>query len=68
MNFSLYRHPKHSSRPSFLEIVKTLSAQSDDLLKWVEGDTKGLDEQALLLGAPLDVSRNMFPELRSIYT
>ena len=65
--FVVHRHPEHSSRPSFLVLLKELSKSPDDLLSWPEADTSGLDQQARTLGAPLEAGRNLYPELRGIY-
>lgn len=59
------RHPEHSSRPTFLSLLKTLSGGSGELLASRERDE--LPAQAMTLGAPLEAGRNLYPELQRSY-
>ncbi|CAI7999048.1 Ephrin type-A receptor 5, partial [Geodia barretti] len=44
-------HPEHSCRPSFLNLLKTLSRGSSELLAWDGSLEAGLDKT---VGAPLE--------------
>ena len=59
----------HSSRPTFLSLLKTLSGITSEVMAWGdqgEGDNEvvGL---ARTLGAPLDSGRNLYLELQHAY-
>ena len=56
------RHPEHSCRPSFLNLLKTLSRE---LLAWDGSLEAGLDKT---VGAPLEAGKNLFLELQLSYT
>ena len=67
----IYRHPQHSSRPTFLSLLKTLSGPTAELLGGGEGEREGeggcMAGQAMVLGAPLEAGRNLYPELQHTY-
>ena len=63
---SLHRHPDRASRPSFAQMVETLSQPHFDLLMWREADTK-LHPQVMVVGAPLEAAENLYPELQKSY-
>ena len=65
---AIYRHPEHSCRPTFLNLLKTLSRGSSELLAWSKGDGSleaGLDKT---VGAPLEAGKNLYLELQLSYT
>ena len=60
------RHPEKSSRPSFPQVVETLSEPDFELLCWTEEDLK-VHPQAAVLGAPLEAGKDLYPELQKAY-
>ena len=65
LSLSIYRHQQSNSRPSFTDLVTTLSNGSG-LLNWSESD-KQTHKQATLLGASLDTAENLYIDLQLIY-
>ena len=62
----LIRNADKPSRPDFAELVRALSSPVTDLLSWSEEDMR-VHPQAAVLGAPLEVGKDLYPELREIY-
>ncbi|CAI7999050.1 Ephrin type-A receptor 8 (Fragment) [Geodia barretti] len=60
-------HPEHSSRPSFLSLLKTLASSPSQLLSWSHEDTWGAGD-AIILGASLQTGKQLYPELQLTYT
>ena len=60
------RNTEKASRPAFAEIVQTLSSPVPDLLNWTEED-KRVHPQAVVLGAPLEAGKDLYPELQETY-
>ena len=59
------RHPEASSRPTFADLQQVLS-DTDNLLSWSKEDTK-VHPQAVVLGAPLDTGKDLYPEVQLTY-
>ena len=62
----LTRNADKQSRPDFAELVHALSSPVADLLSWSEEDMR-IHPQARVLGAPLEASKNLYPELQGTY-
>ena len=62
----LIRNADRSSRPDFTELVNALSSPVTDLLSWSEEDMR-VHPQAVVLGAPLEAGKDLFPELQGTY-
>lgn len=61
------RHPEAPKRPQFAHLLQTLSRPEYELLNIpTEEVDKGLP-QATILGAPLEVSKNIFTDLQNLY-
>ena len=61
------RHPETASRPSFPQVVETLSEPDFELLSWKEEDLT-VHPHAAVLGAPLEAGNELYPELQKAYT
>ena len=55
------------SRPDFAELVHALSSPVTELLSWSEENVR-VHPQAAVLGAPLEASKDLYPELQRTYT
>jgi len=62
----IHRNTDKASRPTFAELVQTLSSPVTDLLSWTEEDTR-IHPQAAVLGAPLEAGKYLYPELQETY-
>ena len=60
------RHPQASSRPTFSQLLQALCQPEAELLGWSEEDTS-VHLQAVVLGAPLEAGKDLYPELQEIY-
>ena len=60
------RHPQASSRPTFSQLLQALCQPETELLSWSEEDLR-VHPQAAVLGAPLEASKDLYPELQEIY-
>ena len=63
----LHRHPDRSSRPTFPQLVEMLSRADFELFVWEEEDLRNSDPQVKLIGAPLELAKNLYHELQSAY-
>ena len=63
----LHRHPDRSSRPTFPQLVEMLSRADFELFVWEEEDLRNSDPQVKLIGAPLEVAKNLYHELQRVY-
>ena len=61
------RHPTTSDRPTSTSIVQSLTRSDSTLLKWVESDKPADNPPAMQLGAPLEVSRDLYGNLQKTY-
>ena len=61
------RKPESSRRPTFPQLVEMLSRADFELFAWEEEDLMNIDPQVKVIGAPLEVAQNLFPELQSSY-
>ena len=62
----IHRNAEKASRPTFAELVQTLSSPVIDLLSWTEEDTR-IHPQAAVLGAPLEAGKDLYPKLQETY-
>ena len=60
------RHPDKLHRPSFTQLLQELSQSESDLLAWSEEDLS-VHSQAAVLGAPLEVAKDLYTELQNTY-
>ena len=63
----LHRHPDRSSRPTFPQLVEMLSRPDFELFVWEEEDLRNSDPQVKLIGAPLELAKNLYHELQRVY-
>ena len=63
-----FRKPESARRPKFSQLVEMLSRADFELFAWEEDDTKTSDPQVKVIGAPLDVARNLYQELQRSYS
>ena len=62
-----FRQPESSLRPTFPQLVELLSRTDFELFVWEEEDLIGSDPQVKMIGAPLEVAKNLYPELQRSY-
>ncbi len=62
----IHRHPETRSRPSFSDLLQSLSRPETELLSWTEEDTK-THPQATVLGGPLDAGTGLYTDLQIVY-
>ena len=62
-----FRKPESARRPKFSQLVEMLSRADFELFTWEEDDTKTSDPRVKVIGAPLDVARNLYQELQRSY-
>ena len=60
------RHPQASSRPTFSQLLQALCQPEIELLSWSEEDMR-VHPQAVVLGAPLESGKDLYPELQRMY-
>ena len=60
------RHPEMFSRPSFPQVVETLSEPNFELLSWTEEDVT-VHPQAAVLATPLEAGKDLYPGLQEAY-
>ena len=65
--YTYYRHRDHSHRPAFSQLVELLSRTDFELFAWNDEDLIDCDPQVKVIGAPLDVAKNLYPELQRSY-
>ena len=64
----LHRHPDCSSRPTFPQLVEMLSRADFELFVWEEEeDLRNSDPQVKLIGAPLEVAKDLYHQLQRMY-
>ena len=63
----IHRNREYSRRPTFPQLVELLSRTDFELLVWEEEDLIGSDPQVKVIGAPLEVAKNLYPELQRSY-
>lgn len=61
------RHPNSKSRPQFGQINKILAKDARHLLAWSDEDKQIAGEDGMKLGAPLQSSNTLYPDLQSVY-
>lgn len=62
-----YRSPKPSGRPTFTQVVQTLSQPPSLLLHWAEEDRQS-HPQASCLGAVMEAGKDLFPDLQMMHS
>ena len=62
------RHPDPRSRPLFGQITKLLAGNVNYLLGWSDEDKQVAGEGGMKLGAPLECSKSLYPDLRCTYS
>ena len=67
-NISYNRHPDPRSRPQFGQITKLLAGNGSYLLGWSDDDKQVAGEYGMKLGAPLECSRDLYPDLQCTYS
>ena len=60
------RNADKPSRPDFTEVVHALFSPVTDLLSWSEKDMR-VHQQAAVLGATLEVGKDLYLELQETY-
>ena len=60
------RHTDKLCRPSFTQLLQELSQPESDLLAWSEEDLS-VHSQAAVLGAPLEVAKDLYTGLQNTY-
>ena len=60
----IHRNRECSRRPTFPQLVEMLSRTD---FVWEEEDLIGSDPQVKVIGAPLEVAKNLYPELQGSY-
>ena len=60
------RHAEKSCRPTFTRLLQALSSPVTDLLRLSEEDAR-VHPQSAVLGAPLETSKDVYPELQGTY-
>ena len=68
VNHITNRQPESSRRPTFPQLVEMLSRAEFELFAWEEEDLMDCDPNVKLIGAPLEVAQNLYPELQESYT
>ena len=62
------RQPDSALRPTFPQLVELLSRTDFELFAWDDEDLIDCDPQLVkVIGAPLDVAKNLYPELQRSY-
>ena len=61
------RQPESSDRPNFRQILELLCRADFELFSWEEEDTKDCNPQVKKIGAPLEVAKNLYVDLQTIY-
>ena len=61
-----FRHPDSSRRPTFANVLRSLSDNPQTILSWRDVD-KAVHEQASVLGAPLAASQDLYSELQQTF-
>ena len=63
----LCRHGHPSHRPTFTHLLELLSQTEFEIFIWDNKDLIDCDPQVKVIGAPLDVANNLYPELQRSY-
>ena len=61
------RQPDSSRRPTFPQLVEMLSRADFELFAWEEEEIKDSDPQVKLIGAPMELAQDLYPELQRSY-
>ena len=57
----------HKLRPSFSTLLRTTSQPSYVLFHWIEEDKQAGGSQRDVVGAPLEASHSLYPDLQNMY-
>ena len=66
LNFT-FRQPERSCRPTFPQLVELLSRADFELFLWEEEDLRYSDPRVKEIGAPLEITTGLYPELQKMY-
>ena len=61
------RQPESTLRPTFPQLIELLSRMDFELFAWEEEDLSDIDPQAKIIGAPLEVAKNLYAKLQRTY-
>ena len=64
----IFRQPERSRRPTFPQLVELLSRADFELFLWEEEDLRNSDPRVKVIGAPLEVAMELYPELQRMYS
>ena len=64
---NMYRHPEAKGRPHSKSILKTLQKSDEILLQCLAPANDKTDSQVTMLGAPLIIGEQLYPDLQSQY-
>ena len=59
--------PESTLRPTFPQLVELLSRVDFELFAWEQEDLKSCDPLVKVIGAPLEIAKNLYPELQKAY-
>ena len=59
-----FRHPDPESRPQFGQITKLLVG---NVFEWSDSDKLICGEDGMMLGAPLELTTNLYCDLQQLY-
>ena len=62
-----FRQPEHSRHPTFPQLVELLSRADFELFLWEEEDLRNSDPRVREIGAPLEITTDLYPELQRTY-
>ena len=63
-----FRQPERSRRPTFPQLVELLSRADFELFVWEEEDLRNSDPRVKVIGAPLEITTELYPELQKMYS
>ena len=64
----LCRQPESTHRPTFPQLVELLSRADFELFAWEEEDLRNSDPHVKTIGAPLEMAKNLYPDLQKSFT
>ena len=62
------RQPEYSRHPTFSQLVELLSRADFELFVWEEEDLRNSDPRVEVIGAPLEIATELYPELQRMYS
>ena len=61
------RNPDHHERLTFEDLARELSMDSEALLSWSPQDKETSSKASVLMGAPLEKGKHLYPDLQNKY-